>query len=37
MDGAIDRNVGTGWGAVSLLKKLDTENYNGEIIIDAID
>ena len=29
---AIDRPLGTGWGSVSLLKKLDTENYNVIVI-----
>lgn len=31
-DFAANCRVGTGWGAVSLLKKLDTENYNVTVV-----
>ena len=30
--GSTDKPIGTGWGSVALLKKLDTENYNVIVI-----
>jgi len=37
MRNAIDTAVGTGWGSVALLKKLETENYNVIGIVTALD